>query len=129
MRNTLDLMMAKNKKVIFLIDNPELGFDPNKCQDFRPLSTKRSFDCSISRSAYDKRHKEYRQLVLRVLKDYPSVVIFDQAAYLCDEFTCRFKNGSSVLYGDNNHLSVAGSKFMALHLMDVLSGGRSKLLN
>jgi peptidoglycan/LPS O-acetylase OafA/YrhL len=129
MRNTLDLMMAKNKKVLFLIDNPELGFDPNKCQDFRPLSTKRSFDCSISRSAYDKRHKEYRQLVLRVLKDYPSVVIFDQAAYLCDEFTCRFKNGSSVLYGDNDHLSVAGSKFMASHLMDVLSGGRSKLLN
>jgi len=129
MRNTLDLMMAKNKKVFFLIDNPELDFDPNKCQDLRPLSSKRSFDCSISRSAYDARGKEYRKLVLNVLKDYPSIVMFDQSAYLCDEVRCRFKSGSSVLYGDGNHLSIAGSEFMASHLMDVLSGGRSRLLN
>jgi peptidoglycan/LPS O-acetylase OafA/YrhL len=129
MRDTLDLMMANNKKVFFLIDNPEVGFNPNKCQNSRPLSIRRSFDCSISRAAYDTRHMEYRRLVFRVMKDYPSVVIFDQAAYLCDEFTCRFKNGSSVLYGDDDHLSVAGSEFMASHLMNVLSGGRSKLLN
>jgi hypothetical protein len=129
MRNTLDLMMTKNKKVIFVMDNPELGFDPKKCQDLGPLRTTRSFDCSIPRSIYDARHKEYRKLVLDILKDYPSVVIFDQSAYLCDDVKCRFKSGSSVLYGDNDHLSVAGSEFMAKHLMDVLSGGRSMLLN
>ena len=131
MRNTLELMMANRKKVIFVIDNPELGFSPNKCQDYssRLSSTKLSFDCSISRSSYDARHNEYRKLVFNVLKDYPSVVMFDQSAYLCDELKCRFKSGASILYGDNNHLSVAGSKFMSLHLMDVLNGGRSKLLN
>lgn len=129
MRNILDLMIANNKKVFFLIDTPELGFDPNKCQDSRPPFTKHSFDCSIDRSAYDMRHNDYRKLVHRVLKDYPSVVIFDQPAYLCDEFTCRFKIGSSVLFGDNDHLSVAGSKFISLHLMDTLNGGRSRLLN
>ena len=130
MRNTLDLMMAKGKKVIFVIDNPELSFDPNKCQDYSRLSsTKLSFDCSISRSAYDARHNEYRKLVFNVLKDYHSVVPFDQSAYLCDEFKCRFKSGSSILYYDNNHLSVAGSEFMASHLIDVLNGGRSKILN
>lgn len=123
MRNTLDLMMANNKRVIFVIDNPELGFDPYKCQDSRPLSTKLSFNCTISRSAYDARHMEYRELVFRIIKDYSSVDIFDQPEYLCDEFACTFKIGSSVLYGDNDHLSVAGSKFMALYLMDVLSGG------
>lgn len=129
MRNTLDLMVAKGKKIIFAIDNPELGFDPKKCQDSRPLSAKRRFDCSISRSAYDARHKEYRKLVFRVLKDYPSVVVFDQAAYLCDQMMCRFKNGSSVLYGDNDHLSIAGAEFMASHLADVLNGVHSRVLN
>jgi len=128
MRNTLDLMIAKHKKIIFVIDNPELDGDPNKCQDYSRLGAKNNFDCSISRSSYDSRHNEYRKLVFNVLKDYPSIVIFDQSAYLCDEVKCTFKSGSSVLYGDNDHLSVAGSEYMASHLVDVLNGGRSKIL-
>jgi len=105
-----------------------LDGDPNKCQDYSRLGAKNNFDCSISRSSYDSRHNEYRKLVFNVLKDYPSIVIFDQSAYLCDEVKCTFKSGSSVLYGDNDHLSVAGSEYMASHLVDVLNGGRSKIL-
>jgi peptidoglycan/LPS O-acetylase OafA/YrhL len=130
MRKTLDLMVANKKKIIFVLDNPdEIGFNPEKCQDKRPLTTKREFDCSIPRAQFDARQKDYRELVLEVLKDYPSVILFDQAAYLCDEISCKFKDQSSVLYGDGDHLSVRGSEFMATKLIDVLNGAHSKILN
>ena len=129
MRKTLDLMVVNKKKIIFVLDNPDIGFDPEKCQDKRPLTTKREFDCSIPRAQFDARQKDYRELVLEVLKDYPSVILFDQAAYLCGEISCKFKDYSSVLYGDGNHLSVRGSEFMATKLIDVLNGAHSKILN
>ena len=129
MRKTLDLMVVNKKKIIFVLDNPDIGFDPEKCQDKRPLTTKREFDCSIPKAQFEARQKDYRELVLEVLKGYPSVILFDQAAYLCDEISCKFKDGSSVLYGDGNHLSVRGSEFMATKLIDVLNGAHSKILN
>ena len=130
MRKTLDLMVANNKKILFFLDNPdEIGFDPEKCKDKRPLTTIRKFDCSIPRAHFDARQKEYRDLVLEVLNDYPSVILFDQAAYLCDESSCKFKDASSVLYGDGDHFSVHGSEFMASKIIDVLNGAHSKILN
>jgi peptidoglycan/LPS O-acetylase OafA/YrhL len=129
MRKTLDLMVANKKKIIFVLDNPEANFDPKKCQDYRPLTTKREFDCSIPRAQFDARQKDYRELVLEVLRDYPAVIVFDQAAYLCDEKSCRFKDDSSVLYGDESHLSVRGSEFMATKLINLLNGAHSKILH
>ena len=129
MRKTLNAMVGKNKKVIFVLDTPELNFDPNKCQNSRPLSTKRSFNCVISRAEFDQRHRDYRNLVFKILKDYPSVVVFDPSAYLCDELHCRFKEGASVLFGDMNHLSASGSDFMATRLVEVLNGSAPKILN
>ncbi len=128
MRRTLDLMIAHQKKVIFVLDNPEVDFDPEKCQTMRPLSIKRNFDCTISRASFDARQQDYRALVFNVLKDYPSVVLFDQAAYFCDKVLCRFKDGATVLYGDGDHLSVRGAEFMGAKLVDVLNGTPPKLL-
>lgn len=122
MRKTLDTMLANNKKIIFVMDNPDqIGFNPNKCLDKRPLFTNKDFDCSIPREKFDLRQKEYRELVLQVLKDYPTIDLFDQAAYLCDGSFCKFKYKSEVLYGDEDHLSEAGSTFMARKLINLIN--------
>jgi peptidoglycan/LPS O-acetylase OafA/YrhL len=129
MRKTLDLLVANKKRIIFALDNPdEIGFDPEKCQGKRPLSPRRNFDCSTPRASFDARQKEYREIVFSVLRDYPSVILFDQAAYFCNQTSCSFKEGASVLYGDSHHLSQCGSEFIASKLMSVLSGAPSKIL-
>lgn len=129
MRETLDLLLRNHKKVIFVLDNPDIDFDPKLCQDSRPLQFEtRHFDCAIPRSAFDKEQSFYRNLVFTVLRDYPAVKVFDQAAYLCDKYSCRFKVKSRVLYGDDDHLSVAGSDFIAEQLIGVINGANSRLL-
>ena len=128
MRKTLDALNHK-EQVIFVMDNPELNFDPRLCF-VRPLrkNTSSTGDCSISRVAYNLRHKEYRELVRRVLKDYPKVRLFDSSAYLCDTLKCYGKIGGKILYGDSDHLSLNGAIFISKELSKVLNGAESKLL-
>jgi peptidoglycan/LPS O-acetylase OafA/YrhL len=130
MRETLDLLTKNNKRIIFVLDNPTLDFDPEICQDKRPLRfAKKSHDCVVPRDEFQSDNHVYRDLVFSVLKDYPSARVFDSAAYLCDERFCRAKVDGITLYGDDNHLSVAGSDYLAKELIKVINGKGSLLLD
>jgi peptidoglycan/LPS O-acetylase OafA/YrhL len=130
MRNTLDRFVSAGKQVVFVLDNPELGFDPRSCLDSRPLriSNQVRRPCAVPRSEYDARNKDYRTVVLSVLKDYPGVKLFDAAAYLCDDTWCRAMRDDKILYFDGDHLSRAGSRYLAGELLQVLDGRKSKML-
>ncbi|GAB3447533.1 hypothetical protein GCM10027396_19480 [Insolitispirillum peregrinum] len=117
MRRTLDLFISKNKRIIFVLENPTLNFDPSSCQNGRLFSSATNVDCLISRDKFLEEHKSYRDLVNAVLKDYPSVTLFDSARYLCDSKNCFGKVGGNILYGDRDHLSEAGSEFLAEFLI------------
>ena len=127
MRKTLDKLIGK-RQIIFVIDNPELEFDPRLCFK-RPIRFSSSIEnCSVSRAQYDLRNKEYRDLVYRVLKDYPKVKIFDAPAYLCDRSKCFAKMDDKVLYSDSNHLSIDGARIISRELSKVIHGADSKTL-
>jgi peptidoglycan/LPS O-acetylase OafA/YrhL len=130
MRQTLDSMVSKGKKIVFVLDNPELDFDPAKCftRPFR-LTRQDPDACSTSRARYDTEHGAYRALIFRILKDYPDVKVFDSAAYLCDEQRCRGKSEGRVLYADSNHLSTEGSRYLAKELLQVIRGEPSRMLD
>ena len=124
MRRTLDLMLANGKKIVFVLENPTLTFDPESCQNIFALLPYFKHSCWISRQDYLDEHQEYRDLVHAILKDYPSVLIFDPAQYLCDDQTCFAKNGDELLYGDRNHLTAAGADFLAEYLVDAIIQAR-----
>ena len=129
MRRTLDALVKAGKDVIFVIDNPEIDFDPRMCLENRPLRiTRPTRNCAISRESYDLRNRDYRRLVLAVLQDYPRVKVFDAAAYLCDENWCRASLGGEVLYSDGNHLSVAGALLLSKAIIDVMDGAEPRRL-
>lgn len=127
MRKTLDLYADVGKQVIFVLDNPELDFDPRKCIQ-RPFRISTDFHCAVSRAKFDRRNREYREVVRTVLKDYPKVRTFDAAAYLCDEKWCWGKIDGKVLYSDWSHLSDDGSRLIAKELVKVMDGDESKVL-
>lgn len=123
LRSVLDLMLKNGKKVVFVLEVPTLGFDPQVCQDGRPVRiTRARRDCRMPRASYDTAHEEYRSLVASVLRDYPAVRLFDPAQYLCDASFCHGKLHGVVLYGDDNHLSHGGSLLLAEELGKVLDG-------
>jgi hypothetical protein len=129
MRETLDSLLKNGKKVIFVLDNPELSFDPLSCSK-RPmtLTTKFNQNCAESIQEFYSNSAEYRSIVFDVLKDYPSVKLFDMAAYLCDDRACHAKEDGQVLYGDRDHLSYDGSVYVAKQLTKVIDGENSRIL-
>ena len=121
LRSVLDLMLQNGKKVVFVLEVPTLDFSPDACLDQRPLRiSRKAHDCSLPRGVYDSVHGEYRNLVFSILKDYPSVKIFDPGKYMCDDFSCAGKIESKILYGDDNHISADGSAFLASELVKLL---------
>ena len=123
MRKTLDSALANNKDVIFVIDNPSLGFDPKLCIYGRPFSKNNSIkkSCTISRSKYENESKVYRKLVMSILNDYPTVKIVNAAEHLCDDTKCHGMLNGKILYRDNDHLSLEGGKLISKELIKLLN--------
>ncbi len=117
LRRTLDLLVRSNKKIIFVLENPTLDFDPSSCQLNRPFSLSDKSACMISYDKFMEEHKVYRDLAFSVLTDYPTVAVFDSAKYLCDGEKCFGKVNNRILYGDRNHLSDDGSKYLSQFLV------------
>lgn len=123
MRETLSRLLEKGKRVIFVLDSPSLGFNPKSCFDLRPLQlpgVELRSPCAVSRQVFDERNRSYHALVRRVLKDFPTVELFDAAASLCDDQWCWATKDGKTLYFDSGHLSIHGSRLVAQRLWPLL---------
>lgn len=117
MKQTFDFLLASNKKVIYLHAVPELGFDPRLCVGELPLGRKNPFDsCSYLLATELERQSGFRETILSILSQYPSVDIFDPTNILCKEGVCRAVIDNRVMYTDTNHLSESGSDIQGLEI-------------
>ena len=116
------------KKVVLVIDNPELGFNPVKCMDIsrpvRIMNGKALEPCAISRQDYDQRSATYKSIINRVANNYPDVQILDLSDVLCDENLCYAKLNGKFVYQDGDHLSVDGSKLVGKYFFSKFSEDR-----
>jgi hypothetical protein len=122
LRETLTRLTVSGKHVILVLDNPDLHFDPKSCID-RPLRiTAVRSPCAIPYASFadESRVRLYRDIVARVLKDFPKVTVFDAAVPLCDKQWCWAMKDSKPLYIDSNHLSVIGSEYIAQQLAPLI---------
>jgi len=129
MRNTLERLTLLNKKVIFVIDAPELGFSPRFCHvnNYSLSIFGKSFkyrygkeDCFVSRKDFDDRNDRYREMIYRILKDYPTIAFFDPTEIFCDDRKCHGIKENKVLYTDFDHISLEGSKLIAKQLIPII---------
>jgi peptidoglycan/LPS O-acetylase OafA/YrhL/lysophospholipase L1-like esterase len=121
-RQTLDALLQAGKKVTFVLNNPEIFFDPRQCIN-RPsgLFSPSKSACTITGIEFAARNDAYRTLMANVLADYPQVKIFDMSKYLCDEQFCYVEKNGALMYRDDNHLSEAGASMMAPYLYRLIN--------
>lgn len=114
MRSTLSRLSKANKKILFVLDVPELGFDPHACIDARPvvLASKKRVPCAVSREKYEARVSRYKEMVHSILKEFPAVMVYDPADELCDDKQCWAIKEGRLLYQDFDHLSNEGAFFL-----------------
>lgn len=113
---TLSKLMAAGKSVIFVLDTPELDFDPNTCVR-RPVQFSVRSPCAISREKVDRRLTGIQSRIRAVLDKYPQVTVFNPVPLLCDAENCYARQGSQFFYADRDHLSSDGSRYVGRWLI------------
>ena len=115
-------LLATGKKVVFLIDVPELGIHPRQCLAVRPLkiNSKPAPSCVLPKEVVLKRQTKYRELVAEIQRRNPSLYIYDSLGAFCDQSQCFGVTGGQILYWDADHVSLAGSSMLLRHMRDVV---------
>ncbi|WP_394753526.1 acyltransferase family protein [Crenothrix sp.] len=114
MKNTLQRLINTHKTIIFVLDIPDLEFEPAVCisRPWRLSGVATKIPCAIPRSHVDKRRHKYINMIKNVLKQFPTVKVFDSLPAFCDLNYCWASKDGKILYQDSNHLNNSG----AIHL-------------
>lgn len=109
----------KNRyQTYYLIANPTLDFFPDSCS-IRPFtSSPMNKECRMSYSKYNTATKQYKEFAQEAAKKFKNIIILDATSLFCDNDFCYPIRNGSVLYKDDNHLSVKGSKSQAEYLIN-----------
>ena len=118
MTRTLNMLTNANKKVIFIVDAPEMGFAPEMCVDVRPfkLIDNKKTTCGIPKEVFDKRNASYLPIIAAQAQAFPQVKFLYPSKHLCDDQFCYAKKDGIIFYRDDDHLSYEGGLRMGQFL-------------
>ena len=121
LKQTLAYFERRGLNVILVLENPELGFPPSSCLQrwFLPLPQR----CLVPRTRVEARLGELKQKVRELAKRYPNVEIVDLENYFCDDARCYVVRNGTMLYADDDHLSLAASRKIAQWIEPLLLRG------
>ncbi len=117
-------------RVAYVLQVPELGVPAQNCV-IRPLTvTDNKTGCSVDRMVYQDRMRPYRALVENLHLNSEFFRVVDPGPVFCDFSRCSGVSDGQLLYADDNHLSVLGSKKLAPIILQALfapkPGGTSR---
>jgi len=99
--------------VVYLLQVPELGVPAQSCVR-RPLTlTSSATGCQVSTKVHEERMRTYRALIANLELDQKLFLAIDPKPVFCDRTTCSGVRNDQLLYADDNHLSILGSKTVA----------------
>ena len=115
MRETFQRLLEANKQVIFVLDIPKLDFRPIACaqRPWRISGQTSKSPCATQRAKIDNDQKQYRDVIVKVLAEFPKVQLWDVTSAFCDDDYCWAIKDHKMLYRDNNHLNKTGSLYLS----------------
>jgi hypothetical protein len=115
MNFTLERLVGSGKQVIFIVDTPELYFDPKTCVSFRPVTFpgyKPRTSCTVDKKKFEERNADYHRIVAEARAAFPTVKFIKAYEYLCDKELCYGLLDGELLYQSRDHLTPAGSRYL-----------------
>ena len=105
--------LAKTGKMIYYVtENPELSYPIESCLNRPFKSVVRN--CSAKKSTVLKRQADY----LNAFNNLRNVIIINSLIAFCPQNECIvFDQNGHLLYADDNHLSIIGSRFQVAKLL------------
>jgi peptidoglycan/LPS O-acetylase OafA/YrhL len=111
-QSSFDRLKSKDKTVFYVSENPELNFHPDSCltRPFKVITK----SCTILKESVYARQAEYR----KSFSNLKNITYIDSIPVFCPSDKCLiFDEKGSLLYADDDHLSVAGSRFQVKNLL------------
>jgi hypothetical protein len=117
---TLTQLERAGKRIVFLIDVPELEKEPRVCIDRQlPLLASRC-DLDIQRARVDERNRHLLDLSRRLSVRHAQVRFVSAIDVLCDPSVCHGSQATDLLYASRDHLTPAGSRVLVGALANVI---------
>ena len=111
--------------VSYMLQVPELGVPAKDCLR-RPISLLRHADgCVVKIEDYRGRMQAYRAEIHGLVARAPFLSVIDVESALCSRTVCAGFIDGQLLYADDNHLSVSGSRRVAPLILKVALEGVS----
>ena len=99
------------KRIIFVIDNPELGQKPQNCYSTRPYSLiKDKISCINRKKDLLEWQYSYRKAIENIKLKNHNIIVYDTFKDFCDEKYCYGKIDKDIMYWDDDHMSVEASR-------------------
>ena len=122
-KRTLSALHNKHKQVLIVLDNPFLKALPNHCLENRlPLYSQRQ-PCIETEQEHRENDlvKTYNAVATDLAKRYENVKVVDLASVLCEQGVCKAVINDTLLYKDQSHLSVFGSRYVAPYILQAMN--------
>ena len=122
---TIDVLSMEKKKLVFVHQMPELGFDPRAC--IKRFSFGQHKDCVIDKSVVFSRQGPCRESVSRIVKDRINVFQVDPTNFVCNTNVCSpFNASGGLMYRDDDHMSKLAADYFAVEIIKVISSNSEK---
>lgn len=119
LRRTIKKIEISGKKVIYVHNVPDLGFDIKKCLQLRPFTLSNSDSlCGVKKNSHLEFEREHKAAVEDTLSQFPNVKQIDLARPFCDQEFCYGILDNKLLYVDSNHISKYGAELIGKELAD-----------
>jgi len=116
--STIEALLKAGKSVTLVGDVPRFSQDPGLC--VYSFSAQSRSSCVLSRDDVRRQSSPYESILMRLAKEY-GLTYLKIDDDLCVENVCGMAKGDTILYRDNNHLNIVGSKLVGKSLAERLS--------
>ncbi len=113
---TLQSLRSKNIKAYVIGDVPQFDFSPQRCKLHRPLTE--NLRCEESVDKYQQSRWTYESALLSATSKNPNSYYVDVGPWLCTTTECSMAKDGLLLYRDNNHLNINGSRYVGLKIIE-----------
>ena len=112
---TAHKIYLQEKHTVIVDDVPVFSFDPKQCKFVRPLSSKNN--CEEDKTYFDKKYLTYISTIEQ-LKKNKEISVINTVPLFCNEKNCLMEKNGKLLYRDDQHLNIEGSRYIGKFIAD-----------
>ncbi len=113
---TAEKLGAAHKMVYITDDVPNFSFDPAQCKYSRRFSSKSN--CVQESAILFHQMQNYYPILQSVAKTHSNVKLVDTMRYFCSSEVCTMAMNGMIMYRDNNHLNLNGTRYVARKVLE-----------